>query len=60
MQDAEARVLNLGPKFVPPAPEQVLERLPNEIEQMKEKLSTAWRKMTKTVGREAIIVKKLL
>ncbi|CAF2129470.1 unnamed protein product [Rotaria magnacalcarata] len=57
LQDTEARVLNLGPKFVPPAPEQVLERLPNEIEQMKEKLSTAWRKMTKTVGREPVIVK---
>ncbi|CAF4628346.1 unnamed protein product, partial [Rotaria magnacalcarata] len=27
LQDTEARVLNLGPKFVPPAPEQVLERL---------------------------------
>ncbi|CAF2070145.1 unnamed protein product [Rotaria magnacalcarata] len=58
LQDTEARVLNLGPKFVPPAPEQVLERLPNEIQQVKEKLSTAWRKMTKTIGREPIIVKQ--
>ena len=30
-QGAESAVLNLGPKFVPPAPEQVLERLPTEI-----------------------------
>jgi hypothetical protein len=58
LQDVEARVLNLGPKFVPPAPQQVLQRLPKEIAQMKEKVSAAWRKMTKTIGREPPIVKE--
>lgn len=58
LKDTEAQILNLGPKFVPPAPEQVLERLPKEIETMKEKVSEAWRKSTKTIGREPPIVKK--
>ncbi|CAF3979512.1 unnamed protein product, partial [Rotaria sp. Silwood1] len=58
LQDAEARILNLGPKFVPPAPHQVLERLPKEIEKMKEKVSEAWRRKTKTIGREPPTVKK--
>ncbi|CAF4435396.1 unnamed protein product, partial [Rotaria sp. Silwood2] len=52
LKDTEAQVLNLGPKFVPPAPEQVLECLPKEIETMKEKVSEAWRKATKTIRRE--------
>ena len=59
LQDAEARTLNLGPKFVPPAPEQVLERLPKEIGIMKEKVATAWRRMTKTIAREPSIVTNL-
>jgi hypothetical protein len=46
----------LGPKFVPPAPQQVSERLPKEIEKMKEKVSAAWRRMTKTIGREPPIL----
>jgi len=57
LRDTEQRILNLGPKFVPPAPSQVLERLPQEIEQMKEKVSAAWRRATKTIGREPPIVK---
>ena len=57
-QGAESAVLNLGPKFVPPAPEQVLERLPTEINKMKEKVSAAWRKMTNTIGRQPPIVNK--
>ncbi|CAM2729028.1 unnamed protein product, partial [Rotaria socialis] len=57
LKDTEAQVLNLGPKFVPPAPEQVLERLPKEIKIMQEKVSEAWRKVTKTIGREPPIVK---
>ncbi|CAF2075965.1 unnamed protein product [Rotaria magnacalcarata] len=56
LRDTEVRILNLGPKFVPPAPEQVLERLPKEIGQMKEKVSAAWRRVTKTLGRQAPIV----
>ena len=55
-RDTEVRILNLGPKFVPPAPEQVLERLPKEIGQMKEKVSAAWRRVTKTIGRQPPIV----
>ncbi|CAF4958062.1 unnamed protein product [Rotaria sp. Silwood1] len=58
LQDTEAKVLNLGPKFVPPAPEQVLERLPKEIENMKEKVAAAWRRKTKTIAREPPIVTK--
>jgi hypothetical protein len=58
LQNTETRVLNLGPKFVPPAPQQVLERLPKEIQQMKEKVSKAWRRMTKTIGREPPLVTK--
>jgi len=58
LRETESKILNLGPKFVPPAPEQVLERLPKEIEQMKEKVSAAWRRVTKTIGREPPIVKK--
>ncbi|CAF2080919.1 unnamed protein product [Rotaria magnacalcarata] len=56
LRDTEVRILNLGPKFVPPAPEQVLERLPKEIGQMKEKVSAAWRRVTKTLGRQPPIV----
>jgi hypothetical protein len=58
LRDTEVRILNLGPSFVPPAPEQVLKRLPKEIEQMKEKISAAWRRKTKTIGREPPIVRK--
>ena len=56
MNDTETRILNLGPKFVPAAPQQVLERLPNEIAQMKEKIAVAWRKQTKTIGRQPLLV----
>ncbi|CAF3363065.1 unnamed protein product [Rotaria sp. Silwood2] len=58
MKDTETRILNLGPKFVPPAPQQVLERLPKEIEQMKDKVAEAWRRATKTIGREPPLVNK--
>lgn len=58
LQDTEARILNLGPKFVPAAPKQVIERLPKEIGQMKEKLTKAWKKATNTVGRDPPLVNK--
>ncbi|CAM4983924.1 unnamed protein product [Rotaria socialis] len=58
LRDTEVGILNLGPSFVPPAPEQVLKRLPKEIQQMKEKISAAWRRTTKTIGREPPIVTK--
>ncbi|CAF4518168.1 unnamed protein product, partial [Rotaria sp. Silwood2] len=58
MKGIETRILNLGPKFVPPAPQQVLKRLPKEIKQMKEKVAIAWRRETKTVGCEPPIVEK--
>ncbi len=58
LQDTESRVLNLGPKFVPPAPQQVLECLPKEIGQMKEKVAVAWRRVTKTIEREPSLVNK--
>ncbi|CAF3613442.1 unnamed protein product [Rotaria socialis] len=58
LRDTEVGILNLGPSFVPPAPEQVLKRLPKEIQQMKEKISAAWRRTTKTIGREPPIVRK--
>ncbi|CAF4967286.1 unnamed protein product, partial [Rotaria sp. Silwood1] len=56
MNNAETRVLNLGPKFVPPAPQQVLERLPKEIENMKEKIGAHWRRVTNTIRREVPLV----
>ncbi|CAF2072614.1 unnamed protein product [Rotaria magnacalcarata] len=58
MQGIEKRILNLGPKFVPPAPQQVLDRLPKEIKQMKEQVAAAWRRETNTIGREPAIVKE--
>jgi hypothetical protein len=58
LRGTEVKVLNVGPKFVPPAPKQVLERLPKEIAHMKTKVATAWRKATKTIGREPPIVNK--
>ena len=44
-------MLNAGPKFVPANPEQALERLGSEINVMKEKVAEAWRRETRTVGR---------
>ncbi|CAF5025833.1 unnamed protein product, partial [Rotaria sp. Silwood1] len=58
MNNTETRILNLEPKFVPPAPQQVLERLPKEIEHMKEKIGVAWRRMTNTIRREPPLVNK--
>ncbi|CAF1382251.1 unnamed protein product [Adineta steineri] len=58
MNETENHILHLGPKFVPPAPQQVLERLPKEIDQMKEKVGAAWRKATKTIGREPSLVNR--
>ena len=58
IEGIEARILNLGPKFVPPAPQQVLKRLPKEIKQMKEKVAAVWRSATKTVTREPPIVER--
>ncbi|CAF1503377.1 unnamed protein product, partial [Rotaria sordida] len=58
MNNAETRILNLGPKFVPPAPQQVLERLPKEIENMKEKIGAHWRRVTNTIRREVPLVNK--
>lgn len=58
IQGIETKILNLGPKFVPPAPQQVMKRLPQEIKQMKEKVAAAWRRETKTIGREPPIVEK--
>ena len=48
IKTTEARVFNLGAKFVPPAPQQVLKRLSREIKQIKETVSAAWRSATKT------------
>ncbi len=59
-QNVEAKVLNLGPKFVPPAPEQVLERLAKEIEHMKQKVSAAWRKNDKNYWKRATHSEKIL
>jgi len=58
LRETESRILKLGPKFVPPAPEQVLERLPKEIGKMKEKVAAAWRRVTKIIGRDPPIVNK--
>ncbi|CAF3327568.1 unnamed protein product [Rotaria socialis] len=46
-RQTESKILNLGQKCVPSAPEQVLERFSKEIGQMKENVSAAWRRVTK-------------
>ncbi|CAF4922892.1 unnamed protein product [Rotaria sp. Silwood1] len=58
MKDTETQILNLGPKLVPPAPQQVLKRLPKQIEQMKDKVAAASRTVTKTIGRQSPLVNK--
>jgi hypothetical protein len=58
LSDAERRILNYGPKFVPQNPKQTLQRLENEINLMKEKVAVAWRRETKTVGRNPEIVNR--
>lgn len=54
--DEERRILNYGPKFVPSNPKQALDRLENEISVMKDKVGEAWRRETRTVGRNPILV----
>ncbi|CAF5025587.1 unnamed protein product [Rotaria sp. Silwood1] len=58
LTDAERRILNYGPKFVPQNPKQTLQRLENEIDVMKEKVAAAWRRETRTVGRNPEIVNR--
>ncbi|CAF3197885.1 unnamed protein product [Rotaria sp. Silwood2] len=58
LSDAERRILNYGPKFVPQNPKQTLQRLKNEIDIMKEKVAVAWRRETKTVGPNPEIVNR--
>jgi hypothetical protein len=50
--------LNYGPKFVPSNPKQALERLGTEISVMKEKVAEAWRRETRTVGRNPVLVEQ--
>ena len=56
LTEDERRILNFGPKFVPSNPKQALDRLETEINVMKEKVSEAWRRETRTVGRQPPIV----
>jgi hypothetical protein len=58
LTEEERRVLNFGPKFVPSNPKQALERLEKEISVMKDKVGEAWRRETRTVGRNPAIVDK--
>ena len=50
--------MNFGPKFVPSNPKQALDRLTNEISTMKEKVAEAWRRETRTIGRNPILVEQ--
>ena len=59
LRDEERRVLNYGPKFVPANPKQALDRLEDEIRVMKDKVVEAWRRETRTVNKNPIIVEKL-
>jgi hypothetical protein len=56
LTDEERRILNYGPKFVPANPKQALDRLESEIRIMKDKVAEAWRRETRTVGRNPILV----
>ena len=56
LTEEERRILNYGPKFVPSNPKQALDRLEKEITVMKEKVSEAWRRETRTVNRNPQIV----
>ena len=58
LRDEERRVLNYGPKFVPANPKQALDRLEDEIRVMKDKVVEAWRRETRTVNKNPIIVEK--
>jgi hypothetical protein len=58
LADEERRILNYGPKFVPSNPKQALDRLDSEISVMKDKVGEAWRRETRTVGREPRIVEQ--
>ena len=58
LSEQERRILNFGPKFVPSNPKQALDRLSSEISVMKDKVAEAWRRETKTVGRQPEIVTK--
>jgi len=58
LADEERRILNYGPKFVPSNPKQALDRLASEISVMKDKVGEAWRRETRTVGREPRIVEQ--
>ena len=54
--DEERRILNYGPKFVPENPQQALDRLEDEIRVMKDKVAEAWRRETRTIGRNPVKV----
>lgn len=56
LSEQERRILNFGPKFVPSNPKQALDRLGHEISTMKDKVAEAWRRETKTIGRNPILV----
>ena len=58
LSDEERRILNFGPKFVPSNPKQALDRLDSEISIMKDKVAEAWRRETRTVGRNPILVEQ--
>ena len=58
LTDEERRILNYGPKFVPANPKQALDRLEKEISVMKDKVAEAWRRETRTVGRNPIKVEE--
>lgn len=56
LSEQERQVLNFGPKFVPSNPKQALDRLGSEISTMKDKVAEAWRRETRTIGRNPILV----
>jgi hypothetical protein len=58
LTEEERRILNYGPKFVPSNPKQALDRLEKEIKVMKDKVAEAWRRETRTIGRNPILVEQ--
>ena len=58
LTEEERRILNAGPKFVPVNPEQALDRLGREVSVMKEKIAEAWRRETRTTGRNPQLVEQ--
>ena len=58
LSEQERRILNFGPKFVPSNPKQALDRLDSEISVMKDKVGEVWRRETRTVGRNPLLVEQ--